>query len=95
MYYRVTRVSHKAGLRDKMTDYLNSQKDLMGTIEGLHGVKLIGISDTEVFAISEYDNEQQVANAEQKFGQIMGGLKDYFTAAPSVVHGEAFWSFEN
>ncbi len=94
MYYRITKVSHRAGVRQQMIDYLKTKEDLMASIEGLHHVRLIGVSDTEVIAVSEYDNAEQVANAEEKFGQIMVGLKDYFAGPPEVMHGDAFWSYE-
>lgn len=94
MYYRVTRVSHQAGTRNQMIDYLNSKASLIKSIEGLHKVKLIGVSDTEVIAFSEYDNAEQVANAEAKFGEIMIGLKEYLSAPPEVMYGDEFWSME-
>ena len=90
MYYRITKVTHGANDRDKMISYLDSKKDMIKTIEGLHSVRLVSITDTQTIAISKYDNAQQVADAEEIFKQIMVGMKVFFTAAPEIMHGDVF-----
>ena len=67
MHYRMTKVHHHADARQKMIDHLSTMDDLIRSIEGLKNVKLIKVSDTSSMAISEYDNEQQVVEAEEKF----------------------------
>ena len=94
MYYRITKISHKEGDKDKMVAHLESMNHLIDTIEGLNKVQLISVSPTEVIGISEYDNADQVEKAQEKFNQIMGGMKSYFTGPPEVYHGDVFWGFE-
>ena len=81
--------------KDKMTQYLDSKKDLIKTINGLHSVRLVAVSETQTIAISHYDNAQQVADAEETFKQIMIGMKVFFTAPPEIMHGDIFWSVED
>jgi hypothetical protein len=70
-------------------------EDKIHAIEGLHSVKLIEISSTESIALSEYDNAEQVAAAENQFKEVMGGMMQYMTAPPEIKNGDVFWQAHN
>ena len=91
MHYRMTKVHHHADARQKMIDHLSTMDDLIRSIEGLKNVKLIKVSDTSSMAISEYDNEQQVVEAEEKFNKVMAGMMQFMTAPPEINNGDVFW----
>jgi hypothetical protein len=93
MYYRLTKVTHHEGDQKKMIAHLDSMKHLIGAIDGLHHVRLVAISPTEMMAISKYDNAEQVAKAQEQFTEIMIGMKPFFAAPPEVMHGDVFWDF--
>ena len=94
MYYRVTKVQHRPGARQQMIEALESKKDLMESIVGLKSVRLIEISDTSSMGISLYENAQQVIDAEEKFKELMGGMKPLMTGPPEISNGAEFWKSE-
>ena len=52
---------------------------------------MIKVSDSSSMAISEYDNEQQVVEAEEKFNKVMAGMMQFMTAPPEINNGDVFW----
>jgi hypothetical protein len=53
---------------------------------------MVNISETESIAFSEYENEEQMNNAGEKYREIMGGMAQYFSGPPEVSNGDAVWS---
>ena len=77
-----------------MIEALESKKDLMESIVGLKSVRLIEISDTSSMGISLYENAQQVIDAEEKFKELMVGMKPLMTGPPEISNGSEFWKSE-
>ena len=94
MHCRITKVNHEQGKRDDIIWYLKTKNEDIKSIEGLHSVRMIEISETESIAISEYENEQQLTMAEEKFKEIMSGMMPFMTAPPEVHNGDECWSME-
>ena len=92
MHYRITKVKHEPGKRNDILAYLKTKDEDVRSIEGLQSVRMIAISETENIAISEYENEQQLTMAEEKFKEIMGGMMPFMTAPPEVNNGDECWS---
>ena len=93
MYYRITKVNHKAGVHDKMKKYLKSKSELIKTIYGLQSVTLVNVSETLSIGISIYENEQQIKEAEGTFNEVMGGMMKFLTGPPEIFNGNEFWKF--
>tara|TARA_B100002052_G_scaffold289466_1_gene306921 strand:- start:599 stop:892 length:294 start_codon:yes stop_codon:yes gene_type:complete len=95
MHFRITKVSHHPDKREEVLEYLGSVGDKITSIDGLKIVRMVAISDNQVIAISEYDNEEQLKEAESSFGSIMAGLQPFITAPPEVNNGDVIWQHVN
>ena len=92
MHCRITKINHKPDSIDDLLEYLKSVESDVNSIEGLHSVTMVNISETESIAFSEYENEEQMNNAGEKYKEIMGGMAQYFSIPPEVSNGDAVWS---
>ena len=92
MHCRITKINHKPDSLDNLLGYLKSVESDVNSIDGLHSVTMVNISETESIAFSEYENEEQMNNAGEKYREIMGGMAQYFSGPPEVSNGDAVWS---
>ncbi len=91
MHCRITKINHKPDSIDDLLEYLKSVESDVISIEGLHSVTMVNISETESIAFSEYENEEQMNNAGEKYREIMGGMAQYFSGPPEMSNGDAVW----
>ena len=91
MHYRITRVHHKSDSIQKMIKYIESKNDSIKAINGLQSVKIIAVSDIASIAISIYENEQQVIDAQEQFKEIMVGMMPFMTKEPEISNGDVIW----
>ena len=59
MHYRITKINHKPDSLDDLLGYLKSVESDVTSIDGLHSVTMVNISETESIVFSEYENEEQ------------------------------------
>jgi len=95
MHYRITKVHHESGNREKLVEVLESKKKTLSSFDGLISVRLIGVSDTVAFAISEYESEEKLKSVESKFQEFMVGMIQLMSEPPEVHNGDVFWEYEN
>ena len=91
MHYRITKVSHEAGMRDKFVEILKAKEAIINSFEGLNYVRMIAISETATLAISEYGSEAQLKAVEGRFKEVMIDMAPLMTAPPEVLNGDSFW----
>ena len=91
MHCRITKINHKPDSLNNLLGYLKSVESDVNSIDGLHSVTMVNISETESIAFSEYENEEQMNNAGEKYKEIMGGMAQYFSGTPEVSNGDAVW----
>ena len=58
MMIQLTKINHKLDSLDDLLDYLKSVESDVNSIDGLHSVTMVNVSETESIAFSEYENEE-------------------------------------
>ena len=56
---------------------------------------MVGVSETSMIAVSEYETEEHLKAVEHKFQEVMMDLMPLMTSPPEVHNGNVFWSYEN
>lgn len=95
MHYRITKVHHAEGNREKLVEVLESKKKTLNSFDGLINVRLIGVSDKVTIAISEYESEEKLKNVETRFQDLMVDMMSLMSEPPEVHNGDVFWEHAN
>tara|TARA_B100001250_G_C19103953_1_gene488098 strand:- start:5 stop:316 length:312 start_codon:yes stop_codon:yes gene_type:complete len=95
MHYRITKVHHAEGNREKLVEVLESKKKTLNSFDGLINVRLIGVSDRVTIAISEYESEEKLKNVETRFQDLMVDMMSLMSEPPEVHNGDVFWEHAN
>lgn len=95
MHYRITKVHHEVGNRNKLVEVLESKVKTLKTFDGLKYVRLVAVSDMVTIAISKYESEVLLDKVEPRFRELMIDLMPLMSGPPEVHNGDVFWDHEN
>ena len=93
MHYRLTRIQHSPESLPKIKSYLDSVSEEIASIDGLHSVTLISVSDTETVGFSLYETEEKMIDAAEKQQKVLGGMAEYFSSTPNFENGDVIWKW--
>ena len=77
MYYRVTKININQGHMDEVVNWLDSISNRLYELEGLHSINCVKVSETEAYAFSCYETEEQVHKATAFQQEVFGEMAKY------------------
>ena len=95
MYYRITKINVNQGHMDDVVNCLDSISNRLYELEGLNSINCVKVSETEAYAFSCYDTEEQVHNATAFQKEVFGEMAKFFSAPPEVIGGPRMWHWSH
>ena len=91
MHYRVVKINVNQGQMDEIVNCLDSISNRLYDLEGLQSIHCVKASDTEIYAFSCYETQEQVQKATAFQQEVFGGMAKFFSAPPKIIEGPQMW----